>query len=153
MHLDSSNPKEAEKYIKAMTGKAPDVTNDAKGQKTVFIDHKVAANAMIKYINAIPDMPKICKTIMTMKLINPGMTNWQIALGMGMLIGEVNELETIGKEITKKYLEVYPVQEGIDKFNRSEFGRTDVEKLRLPESNNPNVPNNNANPSDIDQII
>ena len=76
----------------------------------------------------------------------------QIALGSGMLVGEINELETIGKRITIKYLEVYPVQEGIDKFNRSEFGRTDVDKLRLPKSNNPNVPNNNFNLDDIEKI-
>lgn len=144
-----SNPEEAKQYIKETMHVNPDSDEGRAATRKIVINHKEIANTFVKYINAIPDMPKECKMVMTLKIVNPGMTNMQVALGMGLMLGEVDELEIIGKRIVEKYLEVMPLQEGIDRFNRSEFMRRNVEALRLPPSNNPTVVPNNANPDDI----
>jgi hypothetical protein len=122
------------------------------GNKSIRINHKELANTLLKFINVTP-MPAKLKVIMSCKIINPGMTNMQVALKYGYMVDEVNELESDGKKIVTDYMNRMSTQDAIDKFNKDETVRKAVEELRLPANpDTNNVTPQNANPDDLDRL-
>ena len=85
---------------------------------TIKVDHLAAADAIIRFINAVPNMDRHVREIMIMRIGSPAMkgvkmSHMAIALAKGMSEDEVVFLEKIGVKMTNEYMERVTLLDGM----------------------------------------
>lgn len=111
---DKSNAaKEAEKYIQQETGhvqKAADIKVDENGQivvdkrRKITINHAGVANDITKIANMVPGLSPMSRKVLSIRVINPGITTMGISLATGISEMDVKAYERDGLERIKGYL-------------------------------------------------
>ena len=135
----SKKAKKASDFIKYETGKTViekpfDLSKISKRKEN--IDHGAMANALIKIINTTPGLSDVSKKVMSMKIINPGITNMGIALQLGMREYEVTQWENHGKEVVKTQIDRCSLEDHIGRANTDRAVETAVKNLNLTGKNN-----------------
>lgn len=125
--MDLTNPDEARKYIKKNSNNK--VSDSDLGiqvengrvkyatKKKITVNHVEMAETITKFIAMTPKMHILSRKIMTMKIVNPGMTTTQVGLALGLRDHEVTAYETDGKNRVKDFMRVAAVGDVIDTFH------------------------------------
>lgn len=90
---------------------------------TIKVDHEAAADALINFISAIPNLDPWIKKVMFMRLGAPliggkrakKMSHLAIALQLGMKEKEVKDLEKAGKAIANEWMRRVTTEEIIER--------------------------------------
>lgn len=87
---------------------------------TITVDHAAAADALIRFIDSIPNLDPWIKRVMIMRIGNPllkgkKMTHLAIALELGMDVQEVIDMEKAGVAIANKWMETVTADEIIQR--------------------------------------
>lgn len=98
------------------------VNGDLLKDSSPKIDHRFAANALLKTIQVIK-MDHTIKKVLTMRIVGPLMSGKErshtsIALELGIPEDEIREIEFAGITILDKYLQKVTSSEFIEKFNQ-----------------------------------
>lgn len=102
--------------------------------KRVHIDHKGAANTLIKFILSTPNLNGISKKIMVKKICNPGLTNLSIAIELKIRERDVELYEAEGKLVCGCWLKECTSQEAIDRVNANRIIQNEVANIRAEET-------------------
>jgi hypothetical protein len=106
--------------------------NNAPMDRVRAVDHILLANQWLKVINVVIQ-DQYVRNVMTQRIVTPLRTGQAkshliIALELGMREDEVIACEKEGKEILFRHLEACCSSEFVEKFNRDQRLRREVEK-------------------------
>lgn len=127
MSYQPKNKEDAAAYIQYLTkGEVKDkdlVTKPYGGRvkvdkhTTTHIDHMQTANAMIKHINVTPGLHPIARKIMTTRIYNPGIKDFEVCFTLGLRQDEMKAFENEGIIVCQQYIKKTNIQESVDRFN------------------------------------
>lgn len=103
--------------------------------KHTHLNHVGLANAIVKFANIVPGIHGLARKIISMRIVNPGISTTQIGLSFGLRDIEVLKYEREGINRIKSFLATTSLQEASNKFN--------VERAIMNEVKNFNMMKNN----------
>lgn len=103
--------------------------------KHTHLDHAGLANALVKFANVVPGIHALSRKIISMRIVNPGISTTKIGLTFGMRDDEILKYERDGINRIKSFLATTSLQEASNKFN--------VERAIMNEVKNFNMMKNN----------
>ena len=99
------------------------------------ISHIDTANALIKIINVTPGIHAISRKVMSMRIINPGISVLAVALELGIRELDVVKYEKQGKERVKAFIDRSSLQEHTNKFNVERSIENELKNLNKTKQN------------------
>ncbi len=159
MDHKSKIAKQAESYIKYETGvdltKQSAVELDEHGAIKVdrrtskTVNHVACANDLIKLAGIVP-MPEKSRSIIQLKIVNPGIQMAGVCLFMRMRAEDVKNYETEGLNRIKDYLKNIDLNknmsEAVEKYNKDTASSKVTEALNLNLQGSKNSLINPSNP-------
>lgn len=109
----SASARKAEDFIKYQTGaneSSPNISVDKQGRinvdrvRKIRIDHKHVASDILKMVHIIPNMSLNSRRVMSIRVMNPGITTMGISLSTGLPELSVKQYEREGLEKIKDHL-------------------------------------------------
>lgn len=97
--------------------------------------HSEVANQMLKVINMTPGISRTTKQVMSMKIINPGISDMKVALSLGMREVDVYKYEEQGKIACTAFMRRVSLQECTDKFNVDEAIQKELKNMNKMQAN------------------
>jgi len=137
---DSKRADEAKDFIERTTKrelKSNISKNDIKFTqgRQEHLSHTDTANALLKIINVTPGIPVLSRKVMSMRIINPGITVLAVALELGIRELDVVKYEKAGKSRVKDYIDRCSLQEHTDKFNVERSIENELKNLNKTKHN------------------
>lgn len=142
---DSKEVEKAENFLlHATRGKTSGASHIVKNGKIQYtkrnketIDHAQTANTILKLINITPGLSIKSRKIMSMRIINPGISTLSVAIQFGIREFDVKKYEEDGKNKVKEYISHCSTQESINKFNTERIIENDLKNLNKQGNANP----------------
>ena len=142
MSMQSKKANNAVDYIQRTTKsdfKEKSLVNEGKivvdsyDKKTY--QHEVVANQILKIINVVPGLSKMAKQVMSMKIVNPGISNMQVALACAIREEDVKKYEKHGKEMCAVFMKRCSVEDAQGKFNADRIIENEIKNLNKLKHN------------------
>ena len=128
------NTEDAEKFIVDLLKDDKSLSDDKEKQRAITINHVPLANAFTKLIATAP-ISSICKKVMIVKIMNPGITEIRVAIILGIKTKDVKRYEQEGLHICKELLKRVDLQGATNKYNAEEQIQREVNRLKGKQSN------------------
>jgi hypothetical protein len=142
---DSKTTAKAQDYLTHMTkGKvtgADSLVKDGKlnitSHRSRTVNHLAVANEMIKVITTTPGLPTMCRKIMCLRILNPGITDMGVALSVGLRVDVVRKYEAEGKHRVSEYMKSTDIADNIEKFNTDRIIQNELKNMNKQGDKNP----------------
>lgn len=102
--------------------------------KKMRVEHREAANTLVKFIMTTPNLNVTSKKIMVKKICNPGLTNLAIAIELKIKPSDVDKYEKEGVLVCGLWLKECTSQEAIDRVNADKAIIAEVQRIRAEDA-------------------